>query len=53
MILSIEDDEVSIHFPIESNNLDKKHMFSLTLEEVFFERKPSSILGCPSTSMIL
>jgi len=24
--------------PIESSNHDKQHMFSLTLEEVFFER---------------
>jgi hypothetical protein len=45
----IEDDEVYIHGRIH----EKKYVFSLTLEEVFFKKKPQSIPGCPSTSMIL
>jgi hypothetical protein len=28
-------------FPIESSGHDKHHVFSLSLEEVFFEKKPS------------
>jgi hypothetical protein len=40
MICSIKDYEVFVHIPIESSNHDKKHVFSLTLEEVFFEKKP-------------
>ena len=35
-----EDYEVSIHVPIESSSLDKQHVLSLTIEEVFFEKKP-------------
>ena len=34
------DYEVSIHVPIESSIHEKKHVFGLTLEEVFFENKP-------------
>jgi hypothetical protein len=44
MILSIEESIKIIKylsmFPIESSNHDKQHVFSLTLEEVFFEKKP-------------
>jgi hypothetical protein len=49
ILRSIEDDEVYIH----GNSHEKKYVFSLTLEESFFEKKPKSILDCPSTSMIL
>jgi hypothetical protein len=40
-------------FFIGSSNHDKKHMFSLTLEKVFFEKEALNILGCPSTFMFL
>jgi hypothetical protein len=39
MILSIEDYEVYVHVPIESSNHDKQHVFSLTLEEICFEKE--------------
>ena len=39
MIWSIKDYEVYFHVPIENNNHDKQHVFSLDLEEVFFEKK--------------
>ena len=34
-----EDYEVYVHVPIESSNHDKQHVFSLTLQEVLFEKK--------------
>jgi len=40
MIWSIDDYEVSFHVPIENNIHDKQHLFNLTLQEVFFEKKP-------------
>jgi hypothetical protein len=45
----IEDDEVYIH----GSRHEKKYVFSLTLEEVFFEKKPQSIPSYPSRSLIL
>ena len=36
ILWSIEDDEVSIH----GSNHEKQHVFSVTSEEVFFEKKP-------------
>jgi hypothetical protein len=44
MILSIEESVKIIKylsmFPIDSSSHDKQHVFSVTLEEVFFEKKP-------------
>jgi hypothetical protein len=49
ILLSIEDVEVYIH----GSSHEKQYVFSLTLEEAFFKNKPKSILGFPSTSVIL
>jgi hypothetical protein len=49
ILRSIEDDEVYIH----DSSHERQYVLSSTAEEDFFEEKPLSIPGCPSTSVIL
>ena len=40
LVLNNVINQVSIHVPIDGSSHEKQHVFSLTLEEIFFEKKP-------------